>query len=55
MEQKKNVTIRMPPTQSKVLKELAAKEGKTISDIIRELVGGYIEKRHQDLPEDDNS
>ncbi len=45
MEQKKNVTIRMPPTQSKALKELASKEGRTISEIIRELVGGYLEKQ----------
>ncbi len=47
------VQVRMLKAQIKVLKQIAAQEDRTASDVIRELVDYYIEQCLRDWPEGD--
>lgn len=43
--EKKKVTTTLPPDLAQAIKVQAAKEGRTLSEILEELIRGYLENK----------
>ena len=45
------IEVRVSPEEKKGLMDLARSEGRSVSELIRSIIGAYIESRMYDAPE----